>query len=131
MTRRLRSLVALAAVLALTGLIGCGRDTPEISDDAAEQLTAKVDELRTRASARDADGVTTTLAELSTLVDQLRADGELSAAAADRITTSAAQVTANVDAITTTTEAPDDKGEDKDEDEDEHGKGGKHGEGRD
>lgn len=125
--------MAVVAALAIVGIGACGGDKPDISDEASELLEAKVTEIRALASARDADGVTSTLSELRTLVGELQRDDELSETAADRIMASAAKVTANVVSITTTTTAPpppDDEDKEDREDED-HGKGRKNGNGGD
>lgn len=92
----------IVVVVALT-LAGCGHGTPAISNDASKALQAKVAQIRISASARDATAATAELAELRTQVAELRRNGELSEAAAQKILDAAVVVDQNLSLITTTT----------------------------
>lgn len=116
-------------VLLLVAVVACGGEDPGISDDASRALQANVAEVRSRASARDAEGMNASLTELQALVGRLRDAEEISDDMAEEILASAAAVRANAASITTTTTTttappPDDEADDdKDDDEDDDEKG--------
>lgn len=89
------------AVVALV-LAACG-GSPAVSDAASTSLEARVAEIRQLAAGRQADGVTARLAEFGAEVERLRSEGEISAAAAERILGAARAVEQQVRLITTTT----------------------------
>ena len=121
--------VRLRLVLVMFLLVAaCGPSDSGVSDSAATLLRAQVTAIRTAASTTDRRATARGLAQLLATVDQLRANGELSAAATTRIRRAAAAVRAELSLLpapttttTTTTEPPEKKSRGK-----ENGKGNKH-----
>lgn len=94
--------VALAAVLAVAVLAGCGDE----GEAAPAALVDQVTEVRSLAAARDAEGTTAALAELRTLVEDELAAGELEPQRAEEILATAAEVEATLPLLAEEPEPP-------------------------
>lgn len=121
----MRWAVVLIALLPVVALAGCSKDEPEMTERAAAQLQPRVAEIRQLAGERKADQVAAKLAELRTIVEDLRADGDLSADRARDVLAAADGVQSRLRLITTTTTPPPRHDEGRDEDDDEKEKEGR------
>lgn len=92
--------------VAATSVVACGGDAPPVSDAAAIELAERVEQVRTDATAGDADAARAGLADVRATVDRLRARGELTEQAATRILAASADVEDGLALITTTTSPP-------------------------
>lgn len=101
----MRCVLAVLAVAA-TSVVACGGDVPPVSDAAAIELAERVEQVRTDATAGDADAARAGLADVRATVDRLRARGELTEQAATRILAASADVEDGLALITTTTSPP-------------------------
>jgi hypothetical protein len=120
MRRGLSLTALLAAVLTAVALSGCGSSSPDISEDASNQLELRVAAVRNAASARDRAGAEAALADLRRSVETLRSRDEVSSDRATEILDAAATVEARLQSIpttttTTTTLPPPTRGQDEDD----------------
>lgn len=107
-------------VIVLAALGGCAGDDPDVSDTAAEALQPRVAEIRELAVQRRADQVTTKLAELRLVIEDLRQRGELSEQGAEDVLAAADAVQGQLALITTTTQPPPPERADEDDDDRDH-----------
>jgi hypothetical protein len=102
-----RRLVLVAMLLLLAA---CGSGSSGVSNSAGTLLHAQVGAIRTAASHADRSAAAQQLVQLLTSVEQLKAKGELSNAAASRIRSAAAAVEGQLSLLpvptTTTTTSP-------------------------
>jgi hypothetical protein len=92
----------IAAAILTMGLLGCGGDSHAVSPAASAALQADVQQIRAAVAAGDLPSATLSLSDLRTRVTALRAEGELSDAAMQRILDQAAAVEQNLVLIPTT-----------------------------
>lgn len=98
------ALLALLAVLAVLGSLGgCGGNQSSMSEAASIELRDQVREVRSAATAGDVDAARNGLAEIHTTLEALRANGEISADHATRITAATDDVIRHLALLTTTT----------------------------
>ena len=121
-------------VAVLAGLLGCGSERSALSPAAAQDLAAKVGQVRVSAAAGDQNGARTALAGVRSAVADGRGNGQISEDRAARILSAAAEVESRLGLLpspaaattTTTTRRPvvQEGGQDEGEgDEEEKGKG--------
>jgi hypothetical protein len=96
-------LIVAVVVVASLPIAACGRNAPDVSDQATSALAPQVQEIRTLATERRADAVATKLDELRAEVARLQTQGRLSQSGAARILTAAEAVGRALPLITTTT----------------------------
>ena len=82
----------LASMFAGLALLACGREGPELSDQAARDLAQRVQQVRAAAAAGDRNGAGAALAGLRGAVADHRSRGQLSEDRAARVLAAAADV---------------------------------------
>ncbi|HEV2069794.1 MAG TPA: hypothetical protein VGR26_08375 [Acidimicrobiales bacterium] len=147
--RRRTGAAALVALGVLGALGGCSDSQSTMPEAASTKLRDQVQEVREAATAGDVDAARGGLAEVHTTLEALRANGQISADHANRITAATDDVSRHLALLTTTTvptpatappptapppRAPgpldEDSEEDDDEDDERGGKGPKENNGR-
>lgn len=104
-----RPLTVLALVLTAVA-VGCGSDTPSLSQDARAQLEGGVARAEAAAAAHDATSAQQELSAIAARVDALERDSQISSSQAAAIHHAVTRVEGMLDLVTTTT-APPDNGE--------------------
>lgn len=92
--------------VAAASMVACGGEAPPVSEAAAIELAERVGQVRTDATAGDADAARAGLADVRAAVEELRDRGELAERAGARILAAAADVEQSLALITTTTSPP-------------------------
>ena len=97
-------LPVVLVVLALVGAMsGCGADEASMSEAASMELSDQVQQVWSASTAGDVDAARDGLAEIQTTLEALRADGEITADRATRITAAIDDVSRHLALLTTTT----------------------------
>ena len=95
--------VVLVVLAVMGALDGCGENQSSMSEAASLELRDQVREVRSAATAGDVDAARSGLAEIHMTLEALRANGEISADHATRITAATGDVSQHLALLTTTT----------------------------